>query len=185
MKAEDAVKMLKLCARAESFWRAAALCWERFQDSEHADFVRCQGEAEEIMRTLSPRITCDYPGLYPAFKVDGKDCYSLSGAYGDTLIEKDRRVLLSVRALRECVKRGAKISLAHFGDRERVKLLTIAQHDGKPYLSDLTWHVARAFGYRYSDRTRSVSIYQPDSFVVDTLARVLFGDTSALKAEWL
>lgn len=89
------------------------------------------------------------------------------------------------RALRGTVKRGVTISMIHAGDRSKCRFVTtVKRDDGKPAIMDLTWYLGNAFGERYSDRTRLLSIQDAASLVA-WLARELFGTESALKADWL
>lgn len=185
MKPNEAIKLLKRCDAADRHWRIAAKEWSKRGDDcpEHAHH---RAHAERITRELSPEIKIDYPGLYPAFTACQKPYYSLSSALIEMLPEKSARVVAAWRMLRDRMRRGMTVSIIHAGDRSRVRFVVPVKREdtGKLVTVDLTWHMGRAFGYRYSERARLLSVQDPVS-LVGWLARELFGAEDALKADWL
>lgn len=69
--------------RANKFFRLAANSWVRGNNSgnneilkkENAKSSRQRRTAEKILLEIFPKIKIHYPGLYPAFEIDGRWYY--------------------------------------------------------------------------------------------------------------
>jgi len=81
-----------LIEQADKLFRRAALAWERCNNNasvpgayangmKQCDKLRSQAEA--LLAPLG--IECDYPGLYPSFKVNGYDEHSTQNAVSSAL----------------------------------------------------------------------------------------------------
>lgn len=83
-----------LIERADKLFRRAALTWERGNNNASIPgyyakcMKRCEKLRNEAEALLSPLgIKCDYPGLYPSFKVNGYDEHSTQNAVSAALGE--------------------------------------------------------------------------------------------------
>lgn len=92
-----------LCAietKAERHFEAAASAWVRGNNDGREfgpAFVakmekRCDSQRRKGEALLEPfGIDCDYPGLYPSFKVNGFNAYDVRGALNDAVRVTRRR----------------------------------------------------------------------------------------------
>lgn len=97
MKTLTVVQAKHLADKADTLFEKAARAWERGNNSGDSERLaieekRCdhlRNEAETLLKPLG--IVCDYPGLYPSFKVAGFDYYDCLGAISAAIADKETR----------------------------------------------------------------------------------------------
>ncbi len=92
------VQAVRLIKDTEKLFDRAANAWTRGSNSGNgekykADQARCQKLRKEAEALLAPfGIACDYPGLYPSFRVYGYDHYTVLSALSEVLEVKVKEV---------------------------------------------------------------------------------------------
>lgn len=95
---EKPPEIKRLIAKADSLFKISADAWVEGNNSGNAAKLRfCESictakrrDAEDLLRPLG--IKCDYPGLYPCFRVNGFTYYTTERAVEAALERKEQAV---------------------------------------------------------------------------------------------